>query len=798
MQYESQVKTYVRSNKVKKEVVSDSSTSESYIRYFLLALIGIFISRVYFNVGLGFIDNIAPFGILYVMAVSSSNVREGLISLAGVIIGYVSISTLIEGTPVFVIAAITITAVNFIIKNKRNGTIYTIDIIIFALMMCASGVVFLKHDISGAIFTTGLVIAILVPLNYIVSFGYKCFNDFKVESYISNDEIISLEIFASLILVGIGSIGVFGVEIRNILAVFFVFFTSYVGGGNIGTTSGIIVGTVFGLITGKLYFYITFLAVGSLFVSMFKETGKFFSYIAFNLSAFFILKYTNNFNYVIIAELLLGSTLVMLVKTSFINKIRLELDSENKKEENGEKRFNKIKNELTSRLSDFTGVLATMSSTLDNMVENQKLVNQNKGDELVDNLAERVCRNCDYKSTCWKREVNETYTSFRALIQSYEEGEFVFPEHLRKKCLREAMLVRETEDLVSKHIADEMLKKRLAEGRRMLASHISNMSDTISEVASDFSTEVSLNLDVESVVKKALLRANIKFDYLIAYNDKDARLNLKIEMKNCGGCNYCVKEILPIVNKTLGRKMKVNDNCVISAQTGLCEIHIQEAPKFCVSSGVALSAKTGEKYTGDSYSFGQTKDGHHMVLLCDGMGSGSRAGEESKVAIEMVEKFSESGFSEKTAINTINSIMNIKFAEEEKFSTLDMQKINLYDGTAKFLKVGAMESFVKRGSKIDIVDSKTLPFGVLDNADVEEKNYNLKAGDYIVAISDGILDNTKNGDLDNSWLVEFLENTVEKEVSVLASKILDKAKTFNNGKAKDDMTVVVSRMYSVK
>lgn len=798
MQYEAEVKNYVRNKQLKKESVKNNSTSESYTRFFLIAIIGMFISRVYFNVGLSFIDNIAPFGILYVISVSRKHVREGIVALAATIVGYVSISTVISETPIFIVSSIFIVAINFLIKNKKSEVIFLVDLFVFSTLVILNGIFLLKQDIAGVLIVTALSTGILIPLHYIISFGYKCFSDFKFESYISNDEIISIEIFISVVLVGIGNIGIFGVEFRNIFAVFFVFFASYIGRGNIGTTSGVIVGTVFGLITGKLYFYITVFAIGSLFVSMFKETGRLVSYIAFNVSVVFIATYTGNLNNLFIAEILIGSTVVMFVPNAFLEKIRLEFDSDNKKEEDGEKHFNKIKSELMNRLSDFTGVLGAMSGTLDNMVENEKLVYQNKGDELVDNLADRVCRNCDYKSTCWKREVNETYNSFRELIQSYEEGSFSFPDHLKRKCLKEASLVRETEEIVGKHIADEMLKKRLAEGRKMLASHIGSMSDTISEIVEDFSSEVSLNLEAEKVIKKALLRNNVKFDYLIAYNDKDGRLNIKIEMENCGGCNYCVKGMLPIINSTIGRKMSVTDNCVISATTGLCEIHIKEATKFYVDSGVAISAKSGEKYTGDSYSFSQTNDGHHMVLLCDGMGSGARAGEESKIAVEMVEKFSESGFSEKTAINTINSIMNIKFAEEEKFSTLDMHKINLYDGTAKFLKVGAMESFVKRGSKIEILDSKTLPFGVLDTPDIDEKDYKLRAGDFVIAISDGILDNAKNGDLDNSWLVKFLESSTQRDPSALASRILDIAKGFNNGKAKDDMTVVVSKVYSIK
>ena len=348
----------------------------------------------------------------------------------------------------------------------------------------------------------------------------------------------------------------------------FVFFLSYICKGNLGSISGIIVGVILGIITDNLYFYLATFGISSLVVSMFREAGKIASFIAFNFIFVFMAFYTKQFDKILLLESLLGSGVVLLIPKNFIERIRIEFDNEVKKEEDTEKHFNKIKNELTVRLGDFTDVLMTMGNTLENMVENEKLVNQNKGDELVDNLAERVCQNCDYRYTCWKREINETYVAFREMIQGIEEGSYVFPNHLRRKCLKEAKLIKAAEDVVTKHIADEMLKKRLGEGRRMIASHVKSMSDTINEIADDFKSEVTLDIEVERVVKKALVRERIKFDYLIAYTDKEGRLNIKIEMMNCGGCDFCFKSILPLINKTIGRKMSIAQDCKISAMTG--------------------------------------------------------------------------------------------------------------------------------------------------------------------------------------------------------------------------------------
>ena len=66
----------------------------------------------------------------------------------------------------------------------------------------------------------------------------------------------------------------------------------------------------------------------------------------------------------------------------------------------------------------------------------------------------------------------------------------------------------------------------------------------------------------------------------------------------------------------------------------------------------------------------------------------------------------------------------------------------------------------------------------------------IKSGDIIVTISDGILDADGN---DNNWLQKYLINAT-REPKQLAQDILQKAKELNGGKSKDDMTVVVSKV----
>lgn len=84
----------------------------------------------------------------------------------------------------------------------------------------------------------------------------------------------------------------------------------------------------------------------------------------------------------------------------------------------------------------------------------------------------------------------------------------------------------------------------------------------------------------------------------------------------------------------------------------------------------------------------------------------------------------------------------------------------------------------------------------MEEIEYKKKKKKLKHGDIVITISDGILDVDKNNIGDYSWLRTYLEKATTNPEQ-LSRDILDKAKELSNGKVMDDMTVVVSKLYSL-
>ncbi len=185
-----------------------------------------------------------------------------------------------------------------------------------------------------------------------------------------------------------------------------------------------------------------------------------------------------------------------------------------------------------------------------------------------------------------------------------------------------------------------------------------------------------------------------------------------------------------------------------------------------------------------------------MMVISDGMGSGPQAGRESKAVVELIEKFTSAGFSRTTAINTVNSIMSLKFSEDEKFSTVDLSAIDLYSGEVDFMKVGAVASIVKSGDTIDIIKSRSLPIGILDEADIEIHSKKVKNGDLIVMLTDGVTDCDEESSGKIDWILDYLCRNDNVSPEELSKGIINEAKRIGKNKVKDDMTVMVSRVHT--
>ncbi|MBR5022209.1 MAG: SpoIIE family protein phosphatase, partial [Oscillospiraceae bacterium] len=198
----------------------------------------------------------------------------------------------------------------------------------------------------------------------------------------------------------------------------------------------------------------------------------------------------------------------------------------------------------------------------------------------------------------------------------------------------------------------------------------------------------------------------------------------------------------------------------------------------------------------DSYAFLENGNGCFMAVLCDGMGTGKKAREESELAVRMLEHFYKNGFDNEAAVEMINSALVLK-TEEDHYSTLDLVSVHLQTGNVELVKYGGMPTVLKYDTTmepggtrryvptIETIRSDTLPVGILGDVSGRTVRKRVYENDMIIMMTDGVFD----GCGDMVRFIEELECTSPKQ---LAESILAESLQWQKEKRpSDDMTVLV-------
>lgn len=771
--------------------------NKSFVYVVLTFICGLLLGRAEIELNYLATAQIAPFGIAYVIAdMERENKKIGALSAIAVMAGYLTTYSYLDDMYFYILSTAVIGIYFLFIYNKINRVSLAF-VLVFGIS-CFYGVMVNNYS-YGVSFTLSLIkIFTIIPLYYVIKYALNSFYEADNNYMYSNEEIISIVIFISILLSGIGDINVADISIRNVMALFFVLVFSYCGGAMYGALTGVMAGIVLGISSGNMFQDITFYSIGGISAGIFKDSGKIFSSLASLIIFLGLGLYSGNVTFLSLIEIMLSYILFLAVPQSIYDKLSYEIDLEKKSNIINNQCIDGLKEEFSMKILRINAALKYISKVLGSTVRNEKLLIKTTSSILVEKLADRNCNGCSYKKKCWGNQFVNTYNLFESVIENVQNGDKTLPREVEKRCMRNFSMLKNAESIIKNYNINEAIKMRLTESRKILSDYVLNISDTLNELLGSFKKGISVLTEFESEVRYTLSKNKIKYNNVFCYIDENGHKKIQIETDNIHGFDFCEKTIAPVLGDIMGEKVNIEeDGYIIDSNKNRIVATFEESPKYYVVSYGASAIKKGEDISGDSYSFTKTKNGRYMIAVSDGMGSGPDATTESRETVDFVEKFINAGFDEDVTINMVNSIMDMKFAESEKYSTLDLCEIDTYTGQTTFIKIGSVCSFIKRDKKIKVVNSKNLPFGIVDKVDVEKINENLKAGDIIVTITDGVLDIDKVKNQNFVWIEEYLKGCRESDPRAMAEDILDKCKILSENKIKDDMTIIVSKIYEL-
>lgn len=742
------------------------------------------------------LDFLSPFGLAFMAVFALQELNLSFV-LTGVLLGVFTIAQ--KEILLKYFAAASIFIVVHLISSKWRVNKKGLAAVTAAVANFAAGyfVFYIKnyflYDLLMIIIES-LLIALLV---YVYDGAFPILKNFRTRKVISGEEMVSLSILLAFCFVG-ADFSVYGLSIQNISMILIIMMFSYYGSAGTGAALGIILGIIQALSGSIIPAAIGVYGLCGLLCGILKNVGKLGSTLAFILGNALMTFYINGSTEVLIKfyEILAASAVFLLIPNkimqSALNSKKL-CSTDLMKDKTYNKRF---KEYTTDKLNEVASVFEELSVTLKDSVSSKDFYSQIDAAQILDQVVSKCCSNCGMCSSCWKRDFYKSYQYlFGFLTQIENEGSIrleSIAKSFRERCIKPEELISSIRYYYDLYRNNLNWKKKINESRMIVCEQLKEVSEVVTDLALQIDVDINFNRNLEELIIVALDTQGIQVEDVMAA-EADSGIHVDIKLPACGGRRDCMKHVIPVINKVTNKKFVKRDMLCLSKNNGLCNIRLKEAEKYQVATGIAKAAKNGN-ISGDNYSFIELKDSKFMLALSDGMGTGYKASLESGTTIRLLEKFLYAGFHKDMAVKTINSLLLMK-SNEETYATIDLSVINKYNGEVEFVKVGAVSTFIKYEDHVDVIKIGSLPVGILKNVEMEFVKKKLHDGDFVIMVSDGILDSNPNEMNKERWLAEVINDIHTRNPQKIADEILSICIEANGGTACDDMTVMVAKIW---
>lgn len=758
----------------------------------IVVLIGILLSRAVI------LYQLLPFVVPFIAVIYKWKRSHTLTAILSVFVGATTVSLGISGQAVIAILFYLVLQhmMNFITKQYKY-----IPIVVFLSVFASRFFYFIienEASLYNALFSSvegG--IAMVITMIFFQSLPLVL--ERRKKAALKNEEIVCFVILLASLMTGTVGLHLLQLSMEQIIARYVVLIFAYVGGVAIGSTVGVVTGLILSLANVANLFYMSLFAFSGLLGGLLKEGRKIFVGIGLLVATLLIGMYGDNQvpMELSIYESLIAIGFFMATPKKWINGLSKFIPGTMEHSEEQQKYIRKIRDVTASKVEQFSNLFLSLSNSfsMEEGSANDPASRKREVDLFLSGVTENTCQTCMKKNYCWSRNEAETYGLMELLMEEIEENGDVEDGKLYAKwkqyCVKDEKVVEEMKSEMNFYFIRKKLKRQLQESRRLVADQLKGVSIVMEDFAKDIQKERKTHEKQESEIIASIERAGLEVEGVEVYSLEEGNIDIDITLPS-NLYNEGEKIVAPILSHILNENITVK-HVEANRYSNEAKITFGSTKTFIVSDGVAHAAKDGRLVSGDSYSTMELGAGKYAIALSDGMGNGKRAYLESQETIQLLKNILRSGIDETVAIKSINSILMLR-SQEEVFSTLDLAMIDLQDGVVKFLKVGSVPSFLKRGSQVRTVESRNLPIGILHDVEVDVVSEQLKAGDLLIMMSDGIYDASLLIENKDIWLKRVICEIETNDPQEVADILLERVIRENNNQIPDDMTVIVARM----
>lgn len=645
---------------------------------------------------------VAPFA-LAIFAASLSNRIPALIiyviSLIGTLVGLGGNNAL-----TYLLTSLVFIVMTLIIKPKEGEDFENEKLKLGIYVFLSCFLVQASKMFFGGFLVYDLLMSVVMGIaSYIF---YKIFansiivlEQFGKKKAFAIEEVIGASILVAVCASSFRGFAIFGFEIRTILSILVVLVLGWKNGVLVGATTGVTIGTILGLIGGDEPIIIASYALSGMIAGIFSRFGKFGVIVGFILGNA-ILTYVTNGNtgsIIYFKEILIASLGLLLVPTSIEIDIEelfgksklLQAGSAGRIEENREAiyKLNNVSETIADIADTYKEAAATIIEDEDiKEKENRQifvneLLNNTEGlennilyDDIVNlensDIANDIFKVLQENQKITRKELIDIFADHNNYIIGFDNVQISL--ELEQDIGAVVNLINESYR-ISK--ANFIFKAKIDESKKNMVNQLDGVSKVISSLANDLEEQENhINefvVEKEEILKIAKER-KIDIKDLKIRREKTGRYIINVYVDTCceenekRGCT--IESVEKILSKVLNDKIVIQkSNCGQKKDTNLCINTYTSQDRYLLQLGFSRKTKEGSPISGDTSTSLKLEDGKYLLAISDGMGTGPKARQSSKIAIKMLERLLSSGFDKDTSIELINSTISSTTSRRRRY-----------------------------------------------------------------------------------------------------------------------------------
>lgn len=395
--------------------------------------------------------------------------------------------------------------------------------------------------------------------------------------------------------------------------------------------------------------------------------------------------------------------------------------------------------------------------------------------ELFTAAADKVCARCVLRTTCWQKEYQDTRNVLNdatgPLLARGRALATDFAGHFSARCVHFPEFLAELNRQLTAYLRRRQALRRTLQTRRALCGQYARLDKLMRTAATELSAGLTPDLPRQERLNHYLAGKNLTGGFV--YYDKEGRLQVEVPAAAPLKTRAARREMAELLGVPLREGEELEERLLFA-----------QAEPFRATVALVGSPRRGEPVSGDTGLWFRREDGMLFLLLCDGMGSGEGARQESTQAAQLLESFLKAGMDPTEAVETVSSALTLR-GEAGGSTTIDLLSIDLYTGRCCVHKQGAAPTYVRRGKQIKCAVGSSLPAGIVtgDQARPDLHKFRGEEGDWIVMITDGILCGRED-----LWIRDMMTGYQGDSPSDLAQRILQNSTELCQGE--DDGTVL--------